>query len=186
MRKLFVAVALAAGLWAGGVQAADCGAQGSTSAEMVPASEFSGQGFAVGAMLGLEPKEFPHKEIGPGRASCRRLDFEVKGKTWTLFGGADGQPPRWATADGKLDRVIFLAWMPWPKDAEAWARSGSQEANFNRMAVAMTIAEGDLRKVYILYDDVPDDARLVILFRAALDGTLKPFATYNVRTHRLQ
>ena len=185
MRHLIMATAAATCLFAGAARADDCGDPGSTAAHLLPTSAVAVEGVHISILLGLEPDSFPLKDIRDERSPCRRIDFDVGGETWTLFGGKDSQPPRWAMSGRKTDRVVFLAYMPWPEDAAAWDRARAQdpaaEASFNRMAVALTVAEGDLRHVYVLYDDVPDDARLIMHLSGALAGEIAPFVTYDVK-----
>ena len=188
MRRLLFAAAGAL-LFAGMAEAADCGDPGSTAAALLPPEAVSAEGFFVSALLGLEPETFPSDDIRRQAAPCRRLEFKLGDEAWSLYGGADTTPPRWATSTARPGKVVFLAAMPWPEDALRWAdarkRNPETEATFERLALALTIAEGDKRAVYALYDAAPDDARLVRHMAAALTGELQPFAVYDVRTNRL-
>ena len=189
MRMLVLAAAAAACLFAGAAHAQDCGDPGSATAQPLQAKDVVIPGVEISIMLGLEPGSFPLKDIKAEKSPCKRADFQVGGVTWTLFGGKESQPARWATAGGKTDRVAFLAFMPWPADAAAWSEKRKAdpraEAAFERMAVVLVIAEGSQRKLYLVYDDVPDDARLIQLMAAALSGEVKPFGTYDVKKHSL-
>ena len=120
--------------------------------------------------------------------SCPRGDFIVGSVHWLVVSGDDGSdaPPRWAGSPNPK-RIIFLAAEPGPADAAAWYEKYQKDhttpASFpNGFTYALGVTDGDRRLIYRIFSAVPDDARLVAAMKAAVVGSSRPIAIFNVKT----
>jgi hypothetical protein len=188
-------LAIAIGLFGagGGLAAPACKDAGSATAKPVfyyTADAAVLDGLAVALDLGLEPAEFPAREIARNRNACTRSSFTAGGGAWTLYGADADAPPRWARSpDSKT--IIYLAAMPPADLAHAWAeaqrrhKTDSETVSFKGMMFALVETSGDDRRVFGFYDALPDDRRLSAAMQAVIEGRRPPVLGFNVKTRDL-
>jgi hypothetical protein len=173
--------------------AAACGDPGSPTAQAVPAYRTDTpwySGLATSLRLGMLPDTYPARDIAKARSACKRADFQAGGRTWTLFNDEQNEsaPPRWATAGGDRKRIAFLAFSPEPLAAYDWAKaraaSGdrSGDATFKTWVWVLAVTDGDRRRIYALYDALPEDGRLIDDMQAALEGRYPALTIFDVKT----
>jgi hypothetical protein len=153
-----------------------------------PKDETVMRGLSAGLQLALEPASFPAEDIAKAHDACRRGEFTVGRDHWEIFGDDKDTPPRWAVGPDRK-RIVYLAAMPDPLEAAAWAKKyeadPKTEAKFSGFLYAVVVSDGDGRLVYHVSRVVPDDYHLALLMKAALSGEAAPMAVLNAKTHQV-
>jgi hypothetical protein len=146
------------------------------------------RGLHVGFQLGLEPPELPAQDIAKIAAPCSRGTIKVGAGTFEVAGEDTDIPPRYATNAAPGGSIAYLALMPRPAVAWAWAvkyqADNSTPQKFsgpNDMMYALVVATGDDRAVYAYLDKIPPDARLKQYFQDALSRKLRLKASFDVQ-----
>ncbi len=175
------------------VLAVACATNGSTSAKSLD-FDFKPQdardGLTISFMLGLTPATFPAEDIKSYKSPCTRGTFKSADEDFSVFGGDDDSPPRWAST-GASAPIVFFAEMPRPAAALAWyakyQKDSKTPANFKNgeMMYALTVAKGDERTVYGYFDQLPDDSRLLPLMSATLADSARLLAAFNAKTQTI-
>lgn len=141
-------------------------------------------GLAISFILGLTPSTFPFEAIDNLDNTCSRGEFKAGDETFHVYGNQMNSPPRWAVGpDGK--RVVYLAIIPPPHVALAWARKRDRGGglSFKEPALyAFAVTNGDKRDIYGVFAEIPGDAQLLSVFRDALEGRLPAIASFDLAT----
>ena len=190
MRPTTLAAAAALFAIAGAAQAEPCKGAGSTSAKPIfyyTADDAMLDGLDLTLVMGLQPGSDPLADIAERTNACARTTFAASGHTWTLYGDDGDRSPRWTRAPD--DKTIFyVASMPAPDQVHAWAQAQRQHptnepsATFKTTIWVLVAADGDQRTVFGFYDQVPDDARLILAMQAAIGERTPAVLGFNVKS----
>lgn len=174
--------------------AAPCKTQGAADAheltfDLKNDETLRGLRFSFG--FGLLPAEFPAKEIAEIKEPCSRGAFTIKsGGNLELFGEDDDSPPRWAKAPSPESPILYIALMPRPGPAAAWADSPNAKAGDNvrfkpeemMFVVVFSSAESDRRLIFHFFDRIPDDERLKSLMTKIVARETRWQVGFDVKT----
>jgi len=170
---------------AGAAWAGDCSAQGSATASAlrVAASPDARESFGDSLELALADPASPAQTIGQVAAACRRGTFKAGADTYTLFGDDGSALPRWARGPDPA-RIAYLVRIPDPMQALAWRRgrhARNETPSFDKYLYALVVTDAGRRLVYEFRRETPDDYRLALAMRAALEGRWTPVAVVDTR-----
>jgi hypothetical protein len=175
---------------AANAEASPCKGAGSTTAKPIfyyTADDATLDGLDLTLVMGLDPTRFPPPDIARLTGACVRTTFVSNSRTWTLYGDDDDTFPRWVTAPG-VKTVVYLASMPPPDQVHAWAEAQRRHpthetsAAFRSYIWALVAADGDQRRVFGFYDQLPDDARLTQAMQAAIAGRTPAILGFNAKS----
>ena len=193
IRHVLGSTIVAAFLGVGPVLAGPCKTAGAADAKEIvidAAVQDQLRGLEVSFQLGLQPPEFPAEDIKKIAAPCSRGTIQVGANTFEVAGEDTDTPPRYATSASAADTIAYLASMPRPAAAWAWAEKFRADKNTpasfsgpNDMMFTLVLAKGDNRFILAYLDKIPDDARLKQYFLDALTGKLKLQAGFDVKTN---
>lgn len=142
-------------------------------------------GLGVSLLLGLNPDTFPANDIRNNRNPCHRGSFTVSGVRIEVFGDNNDLPPRWAIGPNTA-RIAFLALVPDPLEALAWARSRAADdtsAQFSRPPYyVLAVTDGHRRQIYQIFTAIPADDLLAAAMRDAIEGTQAALAVFDEET----
>jgi hypothetical protein len=187
---IFLIAALALALTA---HAEPCKTQGDAEAKELAFDvndEKTLRGMHFAFRFGLEPEEFPESEIRAMKSPCSRGVFPLASGTLELFGENDDLPPRWALAPVPQSPIMFVALMPRPEPARAWA-DGDQKSEDGSVsfkpedmmyAVVLGGRRADKRLIFHFFDKLPDDERLKSLMRSIGEGKARWQVGFDVDT----
>lgn len=153
-------------------------------ARVIPSSEMSAdfrEGLSPAFRFALTPRSFPFQAVQRVGETCMRATFEANGETYRIYGGMIGDsPPRLAIGPDPR-KIAYIALGPPPDLALKWLRDGGKGGlSFRDGGITiLAVTNGDLRDVYVLFDEIPGDAQLVTSFRDALEGRLPKLATFD-------
>jgi len=148
------------------------------------------RGMHLAFRFGFEPAEFPENEIRAMKAPCSRGVFSLASGTLELFGENDDLPPRWALAPVPQSPIMFVALMPRPEPARAWAEGDQNSADASvsfkpedmMYAVVLGGRRADKRLIFHFFDKLPDDERLKSLMRSIGEGKARWQVGFDVDT----
>lgn len=190
---VLVSVAIAGLLALGGtpVLAADVCAPGSSGAIQLSfnaARDDTRVGLGVALQFGLDPTTFPAEQIAQNPDVCPRGRFRAGEGSYTLLGSTDNLPPRFARSAIGSSTIVFLALLPKPDQAFAWAKKHAEsretQATFkpSDMMYVLAVTDGAARELYAFFDTIPDDAKLATAMCGALTNQLPLLGTYQTET----
>ena len=169
---LLTAVAAALSL-AGAAEAKDCGPaleQTGHALELkTPLDEPVRLGLAWSLYYGLnDPTDHLLARISQAQG-CALKSFTARGRTFGLYTGFRGLPPRWATSPDD-PAIAYLASAPTIEEGFAASGAGTNQSLMVwRKMYVLVVARGRTRHLVRLYDGVPDVETLSADMAAALD-----------------
>jgi hypothetical protein len=140
-------------------------------------------GLGVSFLLALTPQSFPVENITSNAAPCSRGIFSVSGAQFEMFGDDRDSPPRWSVGQDPA-RIAFLALMPDPADALAWARARRTNPSAPAMFTGqkyyvLAVTDGSRRLLFALFNAIPTDTCLQAEMRSVLSGARAPLAIFD-------
>lgn len=191
MRKIVIGALIAGlALAATSARAADApvcapnlGGSGERISLAAPLDEPTRLGLSLSVALGLDDSENPQhlwpRDVIESAPACALRDFEAAGKHFTLSGGVERVPPRFAVA--KEGEIMALAILPSIPEGYAIYKGGANGATtVQHPNTALVLLRPTRLFVLALYDGQPSDDRLVEDMKAAANRGLPVIASFHM------
>ena len=133
---------------------------------------------AVLITLGSDKPNWPLDEISK-QTPCPIDSFTASGATYTLSGGTEWVPPRFARAEGRQDYVFLAAGLS-PEEGHDWFVKSPRAAQITvkRPTFYLTLVRERARQVLRVYDGFPAAHELKADMAAAIEQRLERIAVY--------
>ena len=147
-----------------------------------PLDEPNRLGLSFGVAVGLDDSENPAglwpRDTIQAAPACVIRTFEAAGKHFTLSGGLDRVPPRFAVSD--TGETLALTILPSISEAYAMQRTGTEGiVEIQHFISALVLLRPTRVFVLKLYDGLPADDALIENMKAAAARTLPVLASFH-------